>query len=363
MVALILRMSDWVLLPKGSRVSQTKVRNMQEFASLSGISRPTVSRYFFDPSSVRASTRERIEQALERYDYRPNVYAVNQNRRLTKSIGIMVPYLADPFFGEIARTIERLCIDAGFSPILFSSHGEQALESENLQSLAALKPAGALIAPLGRTSDRRALEQFCADVPTILFDSNIEGIGEGFVGSDNQRSIAQIVTYLCSTGQPPCFLEGRTAPNPNANRRRMSYLACMERLGQTPHIIKAEGEGWEFEGIGYRAGILAFERGAFPTDTVLCSNDRLAIGLLAAAYEKGLRVGREEGCLLRVAGHDDHPFSRYTCPPLTTISQDYTAIATRSVEMMVGLFAQDDGVLKARSETVFDGRLVVRASA
>lgn len=61
-----------------------KIRNMEEFASVSGLSRPTVSKYFFDPNSVRKSTRARIEQALEQYDYRPNVYAVNQNRRLTK---------------------------------------------------------------------------------------------------------------------------------------------------------------------------------------------------------------------------------------------------------------------------------------
>ena len=84
-----------------------KIRNMQEFARVSGISRPTVSKYFNDPNSVRQTTRARIEEALERYDFRPNIYAMNQNRRLTKTVGIVVPYLADPFFAEIARNIER----------------------------------------------------------------------------------------------------------------------------------------------------------------------------------------------------------------------------------------------------------------
>ena len=67
---------------------------MEEFAAVSGISRPTVSKYFHDRESVRASTRSRIEAALERYDYRPNIYAMNQNRKLTKSVGIVVPFLA-----------------------------------------------------------------------------------------------------------------------------------------------------------------------------------------------------------------------------------------------------------------------------
>lgn len=80
-----------------------KIRNMEEFAALSGISRPTVSKYFNDRQSVRRSTREKIESALERCDYRPNIFAINQNRKLTKNVGIVVPYLADPFFAEIAR--------------------------------------------------------------------------------------------------------------------------------------------------------------------------------------------------------------------------------------------------------------------
>ena len=68
-----------------------KIKNMEEFSAVSGISRPTVSKYFNDPESVRKSTRARIEAALEKFDYRPNFYAMNQNRRLTKNIGIVVP--------------------------------------------------------------------------------------------------------------------------------------------------------------------------------------------------------------------------------------------------------------------------------
>jgi DNA-binding LacI/PurR family transcriptional regulator len=64
---------------------------MEDFAAASGISRPTVSKYFNDPESVRPSTRQKIEEALERFAYRPNIYAMNQNRRATKNIGIVVP--------------------------------------------------------------------------------------------------------------------------------------------------------------------------------------------------------------------------------------------------------------------------------
>ncbi len=338
-----------------------KVKTMEEFASVSGISRPTISKYFHDPTSVRSSTRARIEKALERYEYRPNIYAMNQNRRLTKNIGIIVPYLADPFFAEIARNIEQRCIEAGFSPVLFSAHGDPALERDILENLRAQKPAGVLLAPLGKTSDRAAIERFCENVPTVLFDSNMEGVGEAFIGSDNMQSIPLIIEYLCRTGTPPSFFE-MPPVNPNANKRRMAYLATMERMGLAPDVVRVEGEGWSFEEIGYEGGLKAIEAGRFAGGTILCGNDRLAIGLIAAAYAKGLKVGRGADCALRVAGHDDHPFSRFTCPSLTTVAQDYEAISNRSVETLFAVAERQDRG-GARVETLFEGRLIMRESA
>ena len=79
-------------------MASKRIRNMEEFAEVSGISRPTLSKFFQDPTSVRQSTRKRIEGALAEYDYRPNVFALNQNRKLTRTIGIVVPYLGRPGF-------------------------------------------------------------------------------------------------------------------------------------------------------------------------------------------------------------------------------------------------------------------------
>ncbi len=333
---------------------------MEEFAAVSGISRPTVSKYFHDPESVRTSTRERIEAAIEKYDYRPNIYAMNQNRKLTKNVGIVVPYLADPFFAEIARNLEQRCIDEGYRPTLYGSHGEPAHESDILDSLLSLKPAGVLLAPLGRGTDRRVLERFCKAVPTLIFDSNVEEFGIAFVGSDNYQFTSHITDYLCRTGEPPSFFEMKTPANPNAHRRRQSYLTAMEDFGYEPHVISVEGGGWEFEEIGRLGGHNAIEQGLFTTGTVLCSNDRLAIGLLTACYEKGLRVGRGEDCAIRIAGQDNHPYARFTCPPLTTVAHDYDAVSKEAADT---LFAAIEGTLSPWSSTRFEGKLLMRDSA
>ncbi|MBD3664223.1 LacI family DNA-binding transcriptional regulator [Sulfitobacter aestuariivivens] len=340
----------------------SKVRNMEEFAALSGISRPTVSKYFNNPDSVRASTRARIEAALDLHDYRPNIFAMNQNRKLTKNLGIVVPYLADPFFAEIARNLEQRCIAAGYRPTLYSAHGKTETEIDILNDLRMLKPAGVLLAPLGRTSNRAEIEKFCKDVPTVLFDSNIEGVGAAFVGSDNASFINQSVEYLCRSGEPPFFFEMETPANPNARKRASAYVAKMEQLGLEPRIEQAKGEGWAFEEIGYQGAVTLLERGKMPTNTLLCSNDRLAIGVLAAFYEHGVKVGRDADCQMRVAGHDDHPFARFTGPSLTTVAHDYDTVANRSVEMLFDLI-RNDGRFHTRLEVLFSSHLVLRASA
>src|SRR6056297_742770 len=289
---------------------QEKLKTMEELAAVSGISRPTLSKFFNDPQSVRKSTRARIEETLQRYDYTPNVYAINQNRQFTRNIGIVVPFLADPFFAEIARNLDLLCGSAGFNPILLSSHGDPDREIKNLESLRAIRPAGVLLAPLGRRSHGDAIEEFRSEVVTVLFDYDIEGVGDAMFGTDHAQSTGLIVEYLVRSGEPPALFEMANPPNPNANKRRVAYEATMRRLGQEPIIMAVDGTGWSFEEIAHREASRLIGARSLPTNTVFCSNDRLAIGFLSAAYEAGWRVGASHGCALRVAGHDDHPFSR-----------------------------------------------------
>jgi DNA-binding LacI/PurR family transcriptional regulator len=90
-----------------------KIRNMEEFSLASGISRPTISRYFHDPDSVRNTTRTKIERALAEFDYHPNMFAMNLNRRNPRNIGVIVPHLVDPFFAELVRHIEVRWIPCG----------------------------------------------------------------------------------------------------------------------------------------------------------------------------------------------------------------------------------------------------------
>ena len=184
-----------------------------------------------------------------------------------------------------------------------------------------------------------------------------------FVGTDNLQSMSIMVDYLCRTGERPCFVE-MPAVNANARERREGYVQAMRQLGREPAILAPTENDWNFEELGFRVAAQSIAAGGFPTRTVLCANDRLAIGVMAAACAHGLRVGIAPGSDLRVAGHDDHPLSKFTCPALTTVAQDYSGLALRSVEILMGMIETGKRTPNFDvQEERLEARLVMRASA
>lgn len=333
-----------------------RIRSMEEFAALSGISRPTLSKYFSNPGAVRASTRERIEAALARHDYRPNLFAMNGNRQVAKIIGVLVPHLVDPFFSEIVRRIEGRCLEEGYLAVTLSSHGEPELETRAIDTLRSLKPAGCIVAPLGTVSDVQKIEVLMAEVPVVMLDTFVRE-DASFVGTDNASSISSIVDYLCRTGERPCFL-AMPSVNGNAEERKSAYVDAMSRLGQEPAVLAPRSGGWDFEEIGFQEMRWRLTEEALPSRTVLCANDRMAIGAIAAAGAAGLSIGLNRD--IRIAGHDDHPQARFTNPPLTTVAQDYEGLAARSMEMLMRTVG---GEAPPGEHVRLPSRLMLRGSA
>lgn len=335
---------------------------MEEFSVASGISRPTLSKYFSDPSSVRSTTRQRIEEALQEFNYRPNIFAISQNRKKPKNIGVLVPHISDPFYAEIVCQIEKRCVDEGYWAIILSSYGDKALEAKAVQMLLSLKLSGAIVAPLGLETNGSMIRSLADAIPLVILDSRIDDVSP-FIGTDNRQSIALMVEYLCRTGEHPCYLD-MPIVNQNAVDRREAYIQAMTMSGLEPNIITVDSKTWNFEEVGFEEASAILDKGGFPTRTVLCANDRLAFGVIAAAYQKGLRVGREPDCDLRVAGHDDHPLSRFTTPPLTTVAQDYQSIATVGVDMLLDLIHGRGGQSDAAGNVIkLEAKLIMRGSA
>lgn len=336
---------------------------MEDFSELVGLSRPTVSKYFNDPSSVRKKTRDAIEEALKKSGFRPNIFAVNLNRRRSNIIGIVIPNSTDPFYMALTRRIELIANEAGFLAFVLSSDGRADMEDKAIKTFKSMNVAGAVIAPLGMRSRHATLEQLGESIPLVYIDSPLDETS-AFVGTDNRQSFGLIVDYLCRSGEPPCYF-GMPQVNTNAATRLSAYREAMQRMNVEPRIVPiSDSATWDFERFAFEEASRLFEKpDRLPTRTILCANDRLAFGVIAAAWQRGLKIGHGPDCDLRVAGHDDHPLSEYACPPITTVAQNYNEIGRLAIELLLRKLSETDGKASGKDQILLKSELMLRRSA
>jgi len=339
---------------------------MEALSGAIGVSRPTLSRYFHDAESVRRSTRERIEHALERVDYVPNFFATRMNRKSSGLIGVIVPYYNDLFFTDLLGAIELAALETGHTIVAQSSHGDPRVEARASETLRSMGVDGVIVAPLGHSSSVEAMERLGAELPLVFVDSRPPGESSDvdFVGTDNCQSMTLIVDYLCRTGAPPLFL-GMPAVNSNALERERAYRERMRALGHPPELVHADRSPgtWSFEAYAHDVMDAHFARGAHVDATVLCANDRLAIGVIRAAHRHGLFARREGSVPFRVAGHDDHPLSGFVTPGLTTVAQDAPRIGRTVVSRLLERIRTERERGGEAVETRCEAVLKVRESA
>ncbi len=345
-------------------MSDRQIKTMEDFSEFVGLSRPTVSKYFNDPASVRRKTRDLIEVALKESGFRPNMFAVNLNRRRSNIIGIIIPNSIDPFYMALTRRMESIANASGFLAFVLSSDGDARLEAQAIETFKSLNVAGAVIAPLGVGSHHERLRLLSETIPLVYVDSPLDDTSP-FVGTNNRQSFQLMVDYLCRSGEPPCYL-GMPAVNTNARTRETAYIEAMQQLKMEPILLPVAGVAdWDFERFGYEQVTRLIETKALPTRTILCANDRIAFGAISAAYHAGLRVGQTGHGDLRIAGHDDHPLSRYACPPITTVAQNYNQIGQLAMDLLLRMSGQgEDEATHVGGDTILlNGEIMLRGSA
>ena len=342
-----------------------KIGTMEEFAAAVGLSRPTVSKYFHDAASVRIATRTKIETAIKQTGFRPNIFAVNLNRRRAKIIGLIIPDPTDPFYMNLARRIELEATEAGYLALVLSSNGKPELESQAIKTITALNVAGAIIAPLGTKSQKSVLKSLGKEMPLVYIDAPLDDEGP-FVGTNNFQSIPLITEYLCRSGEPPTYFDTPWVSS-NAQDRRNAYVATMERLNHEPRFANVPPTNeWDFEKVSFQETSRLLLGEGFPTATLLCANDRVAFGVLAAMYQAGHKVGFEADCKFRVAGHDNQRLSAFTCPPLTTVSQDSDEMGRIALKLLFSRIDNDQTESsgnRSNERILLNAELILRTSA
>jgi LacI family transcriptional regulator, repressor for deo operon, udp, cdd, tsx, nupC, and nupG len=309
---------------------------------------------------VRPRTRRLIEDGIRKYNYSPNFFASSLTRGHAKSIGIVVPSIIDAFYGELVSTIELLAEERGYLTVLQCSHNDPQMERRALSRLMSMDVSAIAMAPLGFTSDVKAIELALQRVPILFMDSRLaEGVP--YVGTNNRQSVSIMVDYLCRSAAPPALF---TMPDVNGNviERRNAYLERMQQLGHEPRILNPEPEpvGDDYERYGYQRFLTLPPERMEGIKAILCPNDRVAFGLLAAARRLGIKVGSAADDDLRVGAHDGQRFGEFAAPSLTTSAQNIRGMGEFVARVLTGL---KSGESLPSADVLFDATLVFRASA
>lgn len=309
---------------------------MEELSREIDVSRPTLSRYFQDPGSVRTRTRQKIEDRLATVDYVPNFFAMNLNRKRTGLIGVIIPHLNDIFQTGLIDEIEAAAETLDFRVMVQNSHNDSRRETAAIEALRSMNAEGILISPLGRSSNIEAFRRASLQLPMVLIDSAIPDAAGSFdfVGNDNFQSIGLIVDYLVRSGRDPVFFP-LPAVNMNAQERIDAFRAAMAAHGRKPEVLDVSDftQDWQFEKIGYEAMKNFFAAGRYTRATVLCASDRIALGAVKAAHEFGL-FGTGTAGGFCIAGHDNDVLTRFLHPSITTVEQNITDIAREAVAIL-----------------------------
>lgn len=328
--------------------SNVRMPRLEDVAERAGVSHQTVSRVINNHPNVSKATRERVETALAELNYRRNTAARSLVTRRSQIIGVLASELSQYGPANTLLGVEQAAREAGYFVSIASlrSIGRETILDAVRYFLDQSVEGIVVIVP--HTETLRALTEIRPGIPVVAVGSpGDEAVSGAMV--DQKLGAALAVGHLMTIGHrriahlagPRDWIDGAA--------RAEGWSEALRSAGLKDDLL-LEGD-WS-AGSGYRIGrALVAERSA---TAVFVGNDQMALGLLRAFNEAGIRVPED----ISVVGFDDQPESAYFSPPLTTIRQDFESLGRRSMEIMLAAM-DDEGRTRA---AVVEPELVVRTS-
>lgn len=297
---------------RSSKASGRKVPNIYDVAREARVSVFTVSAVVNKKDHVGAPLKRRVEAAVRKLKYRPNLLARSLANERTHTIGVVVPDISNPFFPLVVRGAEDTAQKHGYSILLCNSDNCLDKEELYLELLLSKRVDGILLtkAP-GPLSPRT--RHLIADmkVPSVLMMRTYPSLTKDAVITDDLKGAFEAVSHLARVGHRRIALVGGPLNVSNGRARWQGYRKAL-RVNDLPYESELMYEGDYRINSGYRAGLSLLPR---RPDAVYVANYLMTVGFLQAAQEMGMRCPQDFG----LVSFDDYPWLRFFNPPLTTV--------------------------------------------
>ena len=311
---------------------------MDEIAKLAGVSKATVSRVLNDSEcGVGEQTRVRVKKIAEELGYSVEQTEKKKNVSFTRYIALILPDITNPFFADLAKSVEQSLRRKGYSLVLANTDFSEDNEAAQIRELMVKHLEGILLVPSGiRAREEHDLPRRY-QIPMVLLDRKLEGISDipGVYSNNEYASVISCEHLIRKGARDIVFISGPL--NVSTSIERFEGYKAVLAQHSIPFRPEMCRHGSYTVESGYNA-VLELERSGISYSAILAANDLMALGALKAVREFGYRVPED----VQIIGFDNIEFSQYCEPSLSTMQQPTFDMGAKAVELLTGIIEKRD---------------------
>lgn len=324
--------------------------SIKDVAAQAGVSVATVSRVLNSHPSVSPDARTRVLAAVDALGYRPNAVARSLRTDQTRTLGLVISDVLNPYFTELARFVEEEARALGYSVIIGNADERPELQDHHVRTLLDRRIDGLLVSPADGDSPLMA-EVSRGGTPMVFVDRWMPGVDVPVVRADGRHAIRHLVAHLHALGHRRLAIIAGPAATTTGDERVEAFREALRAYElDLPEVYIGQGDFQADSGRRVTERFLALPE---PPEVVFAADNLMALGALDAIRAAGLRVPQDIG----LAAFDDIPWFVHTDPPITAIAQPTGELGRAAVRALVDMV---EG--RSPQSVTLPARLVVRRS-
>lgn len=329
---------------------------IKDIARLAKVSHTTVSRALNNKTRIRKETKERILSIARQLKYRPDFIAKSMIIKKTKTLGLIITNIANPFYNELAQGIEATARGFGYNIIFCCTHSDLSTEKHHIEILRS-KGVDGIIFSSAHIDDPNIIALAEEDFPIVLVNRRtyhpVVKERVDYVGVDNFLGGFLAVEHLIRIGHKRIGVVGGSTESSVGHERLEGGKRAFEVYG----IEKIDDyflEGNFLKESGYQGG-KRFLQMTKPPTAIFATNDYMALGIYQALLEEGIKVPED----FALVGFNDIEFASIKGVELTTIGQKKFEMGAMAVRILVERIEKPEGEEKVR-EILLKPELIIR---
>ncbi|EGQ8324687.1 LacI family DNA-binding transcriptional regulator [Vibrio cholerae] len=326
---------------------------MKDIARLAGVSTSTVSHVINKSRFVSDEIAERVNNAAQQLNYAPSALARSLKMNRTKTIGMLVTTSTNPFFGEVVKGVERSCYHQGYNLILCNTEGDNQRMKASINTLLQKRVDGLLLMCSTLEGERLDVFDRYPDIPIVVMDWGPILFASDKIQDNSLQGGYMAAKHLIECGHKEIGCITGPLIRHQAQMRYEGYKRALAEAGIAMNPDWIVESDFECEG-GYQAFEKLYQRGKLPS-ALFVSNDMMAMGVIQAASQRGLRVPDD----LSLIGYDDVHIAKFMTPALTTIHQPKYRLGKAAIDTLLYRLENPDTTAQV---VQLEPTLVVRSS-